>query len=200
MTASSQNEILMTKISRNYQSGFTSKGDIVMLTPSYRKVWYLLYLAPVVALIIALTGCQQPAPPAPDTRAVDETAIRAAIDDQVKAISAFDAAKAVSFYTDDVVGMAPDAPVVQGKQNMQKYIEAMVKEKPEFSFNTAKVEVARSGDLAYDWATGKIAVKDKKGKVTTTTFKSASVWKKQADGIWKMVVDTFIPDPPEKKR
>ena len=171
-----------------------------MLAPSYRKVWHLLYLAPVVALIIALTGCQQPAPQAPDTRAADETAIRAANDGQVKANSAYDAAKAVSFYTDDVVGMAPDAPVIQGKENMQKYLEAMMKEKPGFSFNTAKVEVARSGDIAYDWGTGKMTVKDKKGKVTTTTFKSASVWKKQADGTWKMVVDTWSPDPPEKKQ
>jgi ketosteroid isomerase-like protein len=96
--------------------------------------------------------------------------------------------------------MAPDAPVIQGKENMQKYLAAMMKEKPEFSFSTTKVEVARSGDIAYDWGTGKMTVKDKKGKVTTTTFKSASVWKKQADGTWKMVVDTWSPDPPERKR
>jgi ketosteroid isomerase-like protein len=24
------------------------------------------------------------------------------------------------------------------------------------------------------------------------------VWKKQADGSWKMIVDTMIPDPPAK--
>jgi uncharacterized protein (TIGR02246 family) len=172
----------------------------MMFTSNQQRVNYLLLVAPVVALALALTGCQQPAPQAPDTRAADETAIRAAIDDQVKANSALDAAKAASFYTDDVVGMAPDAPVAQGKENMQKYLEAMMKEKPEFSFNTAKVEVARSGDLAYNWGTGKMTVKDKKGKVTATIFKSASVWKKQADGAWKMVVDTWSPDPPEKKK
>lgn len=166
-----------------------------MFSSNYQRVKHLLLLALAVALILALTGCQQPAPKAPDTRAADEIAIRAATDDQVKAISAWDAAKAASFYTDDVVGMAPDAPVVQGKENMQKYLEAMMKEKPEFSFNTAKVEVARSGDLAYDWGTGKMTVKGKKGKVTVTTFKSASVWKKQAAGAWKMVVDTWSPDP-----
>jgi uncharacterized protein (TIGR02246 family) len=96
--------------------------------------------------------------------------------------------------------MSPDAPVVQGRENIQKYFETMLKEKPEFSFNTAKVEVARSGDLAYNWGTGKVTTKDRKGKVTETNFKSASVWQKQADGVWKMVVDTMIPDPPETKR
>jgi uncharacterized protein (TIGR02246 family) len=171
-----------------------------VFTQDYRRVKYLLLLTPVVILILALTGCQQPAPQAPDTRAADETAIRAAVDDQVRANSAMDAAKAASFYTDDVVGMAPDAPVVQGRANMQKYLETMFKEKPEFSFNMAKVEVAQSGDLAYSWGTGKVTVKDRKGKVAETSFKSASVWQKQADGGWKMVADTWIPDPPATKR
>ena len=40
---------------------------------------------------------------------------------------------------------------------------------------SAKVEVARSGDLAYNWGTGRMTVKDKRGKITATTFKSASV-------------------------
>ena len=172
----------------------------MVFTQDYRRVDYLLLLTLVVTLILALTGCQQPAPQAPDTRAADETAIRAAMDDQMKAGAAFDSAKLASFYTDGAVLIAPDAPVVQGRENMQKYFETMLKEKPDFAFNTAKVEVARSGDLAYSWGTGKVTGKDRKGKVTETNFKSASVWGKQADGGWKMVVDTWIPDPPETKR
>jgi uncharacterized protein (TIGR02246 family) len=171
-----------------------------VFTQNYRRVKYLLLFIPVVTLILALTGCQQPAPQTPDTRAADETAIRASNDEQVKAIAASDPAKLASFYTANAVAMSPDAPVVQGRENIQKYLETMLKEKPEFSFNTAKVEVARSGDLAYNWGTGKVTTKDRKGKVTETNFKSASVWQKQADGVWKMVVDTMIPDPTETKR
>ena len=108
-------------------------------------------------------------------------------------------AKWASFYTDDAVVLAPDAPPVQGKANMQKWAEPMLKDKPEVSFNVAKIEVARSGDLAYEWGTARMAVKDRKGKVTETTVKSLTVWKKQADGSWKAVVDTMIPDPPQAK-
>ncbi len=162
-------------------------------------VAYLLFPAAMLALVLALTGCQQAAPPAPDTRAADESAIRAACDDEVKAFLAGDAAKWASFYADDAVGLFPDAPLIQGKADMQKWFEAMLKDKLEGSFNLGKIEVAKSGDLAYEWATGKIAVKDKKGKVTETTFKSLTAWKKQADGSWKTVVDTFIPDPPQAK-
>jgi uncharacterized protein (TIGR02246 family) len=172
----------------------------VVFTPNYQRVKYLLLLTPVVALILALLGCQQPAPQAPDTRAADETAIRAAEAEMVKAVAALDPARAVSFYTDDIVGMTVDAPVVQGKENMQKFFETWMKDKPEFSGKTVQVEVARSGDLAYSWGTGKVSVKDKKGKVAETTHKYASVWKKQADGGWKIAVDTMIPDPPEAKK
>jgi uncharacterized protein (TIGR02246 family) len=158
-------------------------------------------LCAAVAAILALTGCQQHARPAPDTRAADETAIRAACDDFVKAAVTMDAAKVASFYTDDAITMWPDAPLVQGKENTQKYFEGMFQAKPEnFSFNVAKVEVARSGDVAYEWGTGKLTVKDKKGKATEMTFKALTAWKKQADGTWKVTVDTDIPDPlPPKK-
>ena len=177
-----------------------AKGGNVAFTPIYRTVNYLLFLIPVVALTLALTGCQQPAPQAQDTRAADETAIRTAEADMAKAVSALDPAKAASFYTDDVVGMGVDAPVVQGKENMQKYFEIMMKDKPELSWKPMKVEVARSGDVAYSWGTGKVSVKGKKGKVAETAVKYASVWKKQADGGWKIAVDAMIPDPPETKK
>jgi uncharacterized protein (TIGR02246 family) len=173
----------------------------MLLTPSYRRGKYLLLLCATVAAILSLTGCQQQAPPAPDTRAADETAIRAACDDFMKAVVAMDAAKAASFYTDDAVTMWPDAPPVQGKENTQKYFEGMFQTKPEnVTFNVAKVEVAKSGDVAYEWGTGKLTVKDKKGKATEMTYKSLTAWMKQADGTWKITVDTEIPDllPPKK--
>ena len=156
-------------------------------------------LAAVAALTLALTGCQQPAPQAPDTRPADEAAIKAACDDQIKASAAWDAAKAVSGYTDDAVLMSPDAPLIQGKAEIQKTFEEMLKDKPQLTVGAPKIEVAKSGDIAYEWVTGKMAVKDKKGKVTETGYKSLTAWKKQADGSWKMTVDTFIPDPPQKK-
>lgn len=172
-----------------------------MFTSKYERVKYLLLLTPIVALILVLAGCQQAPPPqAPDTRAADETAIRTAEAEMAQAFAALDPAKTASFYADDVVGMSPDVPVVQGKENMQKYFETMMKDKPELSWTPEKVEVARSGDLAYSWGKGKVSMKDKKGKVTETTVKYVSVWKKQADGGWKMAVDTMIPDPPVTKK
>jgi len=172
-----------------------------MFTLSYPRVQYPLLLASVAALILTLTACQQPAPQTPpDTRAADETAIRATESEQLKAFVALDPVKTVSFHTDDVVAMSADAPVIQGRENMQKYLEKMMADKPEASWTPVKVEVARSGDLAYDWGTAKLNVKDKKGKVSETTFKYVSVWRKQPDGSCKIAVETIIPDPAKPKK
>jgi len=173
----------------------------VVFTPKYRRLKYALLTTAVVSMILALAGCQQqPAPQAPDTRAADETAIRTAEAGIGKGFADLNPAAVVSFYTDDVVVMAVDSTVIQGKDNMQKYLEAMMKEKPEITFAPVAVEVARSGDLGYSWGKGTTVIKDKKGKVTETTVKYLSVWKKQPDGGWKLAVGSVTPDPPEKKK
>jgi uncharacterized protein (TIGR02246 family) len=166
-----------------------------MFQAGYRGVGYFLLLT-----LLFAAGCQQAPAPAPDTRAADEAAIRTADADMAKAVGALDAVKAASFYLDNVIGISPDAATIQGKENMLKYFETWLVEKPEFAYETTRVEVARSGDLAYSWGTGSIKTKDKKGNVTETTIRGVSVWKKQPDGIWKIALDTMIPDPPAKKK
>jgi uncharacterized protein (TIGR02246 family) len=168
-----------------------------MLTRS-DEVKLVSSLVAVAALGLTVAGCQRPTPQMADTRAAAEAAIRAVYDDQLKAVAAMDTVKAVSGYTDDAVFMSPDAPLVRGKADVQKTFEAMLKDKPEFSMDAPKIEVAKSGDLAYEWVTGKMALKNEKGKLNETTFKSLTAWKKQADGSWKMMVDTFIPGPAPK--
>ena len=138
--------------------------------------------------------------PSQDTRAADETAIRAAEAGLGKGFADLDPAAAVSFYTDDIVVMGVDSTVIHGKDNMQKRLETILKDKPEISFGPATGEVARSGDLAYSWCMGKTSRKDSEGKVTETTIKHLMVWKKQADGGWKLAFGSVTPDPPEKKK
>ena len=171
-----------------------------MMNPNCEWLRNFLVLVLVAGAVLTLTGCQPAAPPPPpDTRAADEAAIRAEESGMAQAAAAMDPARMVSFYTDDVVGLATDAAVVQGKENMRKYFEGMMAAKPEISWTPSKVEVALSGDLAYSWGTGEVVVKDAKGKDVKTTVKYVSVWKKQADGNWKIAVDSLVPDPPEKK-
>lgn len=161
---------------------------------------YPFLLGILAVVLLGWTGCQQQAPkPVPDTRPADEAAIRKAEAGMEDAVASLDAQKAVSYYTEDVVGMSADAPLMQGKANALHYFEGMLKEKPEISWTPSHVEAARSGDLGYSWGVGKVVTKGKRGKPVVTTMKYLSVWKKQAGGNWKIAVDSLIPDPPEKK-
>jgi|SRR5450432_1831051 len=132
----------------------------------------------------------QPAAP-PDTRAADETAIRAGDAEWVKAIAAKDVPRTTSYYADAAQLFAPNAPADTGKEAITKAFTDLIA-MPGFalSFAPSKVEVSRSGDLAYETGDYELTVNDKKGKPQTTKAKYVVVWGKQADGTWKAVVDS----------
>jgi len=54
---------------------------------------------------------------------------------------------------------------------------------------TTKIEVARSGDLAYQRGTYVLSAQDDKDELTQSTGKYVVVWKKQSDGNWKAIID-----------
>ncbi len=62
------------------------------------------------------------------------------------------------------------------------------------SFGSTKIEVAKSGDIAYDVGTFELRFNDASGKPTTEIGKYVVVWKKQADKQWKVVADIFNTD------
>jgi uncharacterized protein (TIGR02246 family) len=149
---------------------------------------------------VALVACAQPAPsptPPPDTRAADEAALRARISEWAAAAQAKDAAKFVSFYTEDAVVMMAGAPDISGLPAIREGIGHMMQD-PAFalSFEPANVVVARSGDLAYETGPYSMTVTGPDKKPATETGHYVAIWRKQADGTWKAAVDAPISDPP----
>jgi len=132
---------------------------------------------------------KQPAPP-PDTRKADEAAIRAASADWNKAALAKDLDKSVSYYAEDAVFFVDKGALVKGKNSIRMaWKDLLAPAAPAVSFATSYVEVARSGDLAYEYGTAELTATPKKGKPTVEKAKYLTVWKKQADGSWKAVAD-----------
>ena len=159
-----------------------------------RRHGFLLLLA----FMIAVAGCasQEPAAPAepPDTRAQDETAIRDNAKAWAAAAQAKDAEKFVSFYTEDAVLMLPNMAPASGKAAVREAITNFMKD-PAFalSFETTKVEVAKSGDLAYELGTYSATSTDQKTKKPVIEKGNGIVvWKKQGDGSWKAHVDVPV--------
>jgi ketosteroid isomerase-like protein len=58
--------------------------------------------------------------------------------------------------------------------------------------------MAASGDLGYTYGNYQLKAKDKDGKVVTRYGKYASIWKKQKDGSWKVVLDMGNSSPAPK--
>ena len=59
-----------------------------------------------------------------------------------------------------------------------------------------KLEVGRAGDLAFTIYTYQLALDDPNGKPIADHGKDMAIWKKQSDGSWKMIADTFNSDLP----
>lgn len=152
--------------------------------------------------VLALAGCaQQPAPQAsapPDTRAADEAALRTLIKDWSASAQAKDVAKFVSFYADDAVLMLEDAPDIKGIAALREGIAGMMQD-PAFalSFEPDNVVAARSGDLAYETGTYSMTMTGSDKKPATEKGHYVVVWRKQADGAWKVALDAPVSDPPE---
>jgi len=157
-----------------------------------QSVFAVLAISIVIALTSCNTGTQQAVPPAapPDTRAEDEAKIRALDAEWVKAVAAKDAQRCASFYADNGSLMLAGAPIATGKDAILKAWTAMLATPDTtLTFSPTKVEVSRSGDLAYDLGDYEETTKDKKGKSQAVKAKYVVVWGKQADGSWKALLD-----------
>jgi uncharacterized protein (TIGR02246 family) len=120
----------------------------------------------------------------------DETAILAASAGWSKAAQSKDLEKSLTFFADNAIMLSPNSPAVQGKENIRKGWQQMLAlPGTGLSFSAARVEVARSGDLAWEYGTYEFATSDKTGKTATEKGTYVTVWKKQPDGAWKVVGD-----------
>jgi len=151
----------------------------------------------VIACAVGLLGCQQqtvPTPP-PDTRAADEAAVRAASAEWAKVAAAKDLENTLSYYAEDASMFPPNLPVVTGPEARRKMWSTLFSPAELVFPNAAtKVEVAKSGDLAYEIGTFEESFKDAKGTPVKLVGKYVVVWKKQPGGQWKAIVDIFNTD------
>ncbi|MGA8142818.1 MAG: DUF4440 domain-containing protein [Candidatus Acidiferrales bacterium] len=151
-------------------------------------------VAACFAFIFVAAGCAKQ-PPA-DTRAADESAIRDLDAQWSKTAGARDVDGAVSFYSDDATLLPPNAPLAADKQSIRAEWTELLAPDSSLSWRSSKVDVARSGDLAYSTGAYQMSLKNPQGKLIEDHGKFLEVWKKQADGKWKVVADVYNSDLP----
>ncbi len=148
-------------------------------------------LTAVALLLIAATAISIAQKPNPNP---DEQAIRKLDTDWSAAAGSKDVDKTVSYYADDASAFPFNAPIATGKEQIRQ-VWAHLTSLPGFalSFSPTKIEVAKSGDIAYDIGTFELKTNDAQGNVSTEVGKYVVVWRKQ-DKQWKVVADIFNTD------
>jgi uncharacterized protein (TIGR02246 family) len=146
-----------------------------------------------IALVFLATACNQQG--GVDTKTA-EHAIRAADAQWAKTAQAHDLDGTVSYYAQDAVLLPPNAPIAADKKAIRDSWAALLGTATSISWQPTKIEVAQSGELAYLVGTYSITLSDAHGNPATDRGKIIEVWKKQADGNWKAVADTYNSDFP----
>ena len=124
----------------------------------------------------------------------EEAAIRATDEQWLAAAQARDLEKILPYWSNDATILAPGSPPIVGKDAIRQYVSGAFGT-PGFSitWKTDKIEVSKSGDLAYSTGNDRISMNTPDGKTVTEENRSIAVWKKQPDSSWKCVYDVMSP-------
>src|SRR5438105_6821614 len=124
----------------------------------------------------------------------DEKAVRDADAEWSKAAASKDVDKTVAFYADDAVVMPPNAERATTKEAIRKIWKDLLTDAT-VSWKATKVEVAKSGDIAFIVGTYEVTMNDVvTGKPVNDRGKYLEVWEKHADGSWKCGADIWNSD------
>jgi ketosteroid isomerase-like protein len=141
-------------------------------------------LAAAMPIVLAAPANERAALMALDAHFSDEVA--------AKGFAAFD-----GFFADDAVYLPTFEPRVEGKKAIMESF------RPLFGDHTLKLtwvplraEVAASGDLGWTTGSYELTRLDEQGAPHVRRGKYVTIWRRQADGSWKAVLDGGNPDTP----
>ena len=113
------------------------------------------------------------------------------------AAGAKDLEKTMFFYSQDAIVLPANAPAATTKEAVRNtWKELLASPGLAIGWKTTKVDVAKSGDIAYTTGTYELTMNDANGTPINDHGKYVEVWKKQADGKWKVAVDIWNSDLP----
>lgn len=121
----------------------------------------------------------------------DQTAIHQAQENDVKLTNAQDWEGDLALYAEDAILMPPNQAAVQGKAPIQAWMQAYP---PISNLQEQSLEIEGQGDLAYDRGTYSMTVSHVGAPSTDDHGKYLTIWRKQADGSWKISRAMFNSD------
>ncbi len=103
-----------------------------------------------------------------------------------------------AFCADSAMMMPVRREPVVGRDSIKALLAGM--ENVLVTWQPAGSEMSSSGDLGYTWGRSVFTERDSTGTEQSSYGKYVTIWKKQADGTWKFVVDIGNANPAPPKR
>lgn len=102
----------------------------------------------------------------------------------------------IAYWDDDALMLPPGSPIIEGKNEIRAYVESAAS-MPGFriTWEPERAFVSESGDMAYMIERNEITFRDDMDRPVTTRGKVVTVWRKNAAGEWKNVVDIWNAAP-----
>jgi ketosteroid isomerase-like protein len=150
----------------------------------------------IIAVVLCATAGIGQQPSTPD-RHKAETELKTLDEEWSAAAARNDLDGTVAFYADNAVLLPANAPIATDKKSIRESWAGLLGPHTSVSWKWSKVEVAQSGELGYIYGTYKLTIAASTRSVAVNdTGKFVEVWKKQSDGKWKCIVDTYNSDLP----
>ena len=148
-----------------------------------------------IAVLLAGMALVVPIRMASSQRTIDE--FNTAFSDATRRMSS---AASLALWADDGVSIQPSMRTINGKKNIGAYFDTVMKSIAAArmqSFQMRCFDIRTSGDLATEWCIEHQVVL----LADLTTFdgwgKMALVLRREADGTWRMIQETWLPSEPE---
>jgi ketosteroid isomerase-like protein len=152
---------------------------------------FLLILIAIVALPIAHSAAASPQATAEMLKQLEGEFMKAAAD---KGSAGY-----MSYYADDAVEVPNGAGLIQGKIEIAKGMGFLDDKNNRLIWTPVGADISSSGDLGYTYGNYEFHSVGKDGKAAVEYGKYTSIWKKQKDGGWKVVLDMGNASPAPKK-
>jgi ketosteroid isomerase-like protein len=120
----------------------------------------------------------------------DTNQIRVAERRVTAALAAPDVTAWVYEYTEDAVLLESAAPPVSGRVALLELARSM---KPIASATINSDHIEGSGNVAYSYGTATWTSGRSPDATSTTRVRQILVWRREADGVWRIAIEAFLP-------
>lgn len=143
----------------------------------------------VVTLLLALVVLPNTDPRAAASSKVTADTLKQLEADFMNAAAEHGSEGYMSFYAEDGVEVPNGADILAGKANIAKTMSFLDEKDNHLTWTPVGADIAASGDLGYTYGNYEFHTKDESGKPVVDHGHYTSIWKKQKDGSWKVVLD-----------